>query len=39
MFLLDVNVMFAALNEAHADHPKIVRWLSSIERHGRSAHS
>lgn len=33
MFLLDVNVMFAALNEAHADHPKITRWLFSIERH------
>ena len=33
MFLLDVNILFAALNEAHADHPKITRWLSSIEQH------
>ncbi|HWK52180.1 MAG TPA: hypothetical protein VNR40_19935, partial [Steroidobacter sp.] len=33
MFLLDVNVMFAALNEIHADHAKITRWLYSIERH------
>lgn len=33
MFLLDVNVLFAALNELHAAHPKVIRWLSSVERH------
>ena len=33
MFLIDVNAQFAALNETHADHSKVTRWLASIEKH------
>jgi predicted nucleic acid-binding protein len=33
MFLLDVNALFAALNELHTDHLKVTRWLLTTERY------
>lgn len=31
MFLLDTNVLFAAMNQAHANHEIVDRWLDSID--------
>ena len=33
MFLMDVNVLFAAVNETHAAHPSVTRWLKTAPRH------
>jgi len=33
MFLLDVSVLFAALNRTHKAHQTVTRWLASIDRH------
>jgi predicted nucleic acid-binding protein len=33
MFLLDVSVLFAALNRSHKAHPSVTRWLGAIDQH------
>jgi predicted nucleic acid-binding protein len=32
MFLLDVSVLFAALNRAHKAHHTVTRWLETVDR-------
>lgn len=33
MFLLDVNVLFAVLNNTHGAHRSVLRWLGTIDQH------
>lgn len=33
MFLLDVSVLFAALNRTHRAHQTVTRWLGTIDQH------
>jgi predicted nucleic acid-binding protein len=33
IFLLDVSVLFAALNRVHKAHQPVIRWLETIDQH------
>jgi predicted nucleic acid-binding protein len=33
MFLMDTNVLFAALHKVHIHHPSVLRWLVTTDRY------